>query len=168
MITFFPFLLPITAPMNHVLPVRVLHALARRASIPVTSYKSGAVQLRLGRASQQHGELQECDQVKRVVVQHAADQPGVSRAYEVVVGSRDFPSGDVITTMPPADDAVQCLQLEVGELVLPVPSSVVEQVTMYQLGAWLMSRQTIRFCRGWFRLSVVLFSSSRHIASEVM
>ena len=53
-----------------------------------------------------HRQLQERDEIERVVMQHAADQPGVTRAYEVVIGGWYLASGNIVAAVSPTDRAV--------------------------------------------------------------
>ncbi len=74
----------------------------------------------------QHGDLQQRDQIERVVVQDTAQQPGVPIADKIVIGRGDLTPWNVLGPLTATEMSFERLQAAVGQSLAPFPSCVVE------------------------------------------
>jgi len=88
---------------------------------------------RASSARQAQGQVEEGDQVERVVVEHVVHVAFEARTDIVGVHAGDTVSRDVVSPMTPADMLLQRLQPAVGQLLSPTAAGVMEDVDVDEI-----------------------------------
>jgi hypothetical protein len=110
---------------------RISSVLAARFFAALRMTGGSECQLSSGRQSQ--GQIEERDEVERVVMEHRVHVAFEAGADVVSVHGRDAVAGDVVGAMAAADVLFERLQSAVGQLLSPASAGVVEDVDVNEI-----------------------------------